>query len=124
MNDDWKFADKREYRRTPSKDPLVEAGKFALRVAGQAHPVLKIVDVTPAGMGLYTSASLATGREVDIAIDVKGSPQSICGTVSWCKPVAGAGDAVYRIGIRFDERHLTKNLNFFVALSKINIDLK
>ncbi|KAF0191196.1 MAG: hypothetical protein FD165_1966 [Gammaproteobacteria bacterium] len=116
--------DKRKYRRTPLKASLLDAGRVELRVGSQSHPLVRIVDLTPGGIGVHSPVSLKIGIAVEVTVAVGASPLSVRGTVCWCKPVSPTGNGIYRIGIVFDKAHLTRNLNFFVTLSKINIDLK
>ncbi len=124
MTRDAASEDKREYRRTPLKASLLDAGKVTLHVGSQFHPLVRIVDLTPGGIGVHSPVALKTGTAVEVTVAAGASPLSVRGTACWCKPVSRTGNGIYRIGIVFDKAHLTRNLHFFVTLSKINIDLK
>lgn len=124
MTDDTRNHERRVYQRARLKDAVRDAVNVELRVDGAPHPLARLVDITPGGLGVHSPAPLQKGVIVEIIATVGGTPSSVHGTVGWCKPETVPADGVYRIGIILDKYNLTRNLNFFVALGRINIELK
>lgn len=115
--------DRRIYPRAPLKEGTLQATGLELRVAGMVHPVTRLVDVTPGGIGMDSPAPLQKGTAVSV-VTTGASAVQVHGAVAWCKAHAPESASGYRIGVILDKGNLSRNLDFFVALGKINIELK
>ena len=62
------------------------------------------VNISGAGLGIYTFNSLRVGQEITIT---SGLDDTYCeGTVKWCKEL---GENVYRVGLLFNTGRLTSS---------------